>query len=193
MTYEEFDQYIVQQLAVLADTEHNRKKHKALTDLDDIEKQIEAGKVALEKAIANDQYDDAVSLKEDIARLASKAEIVNDIYLQFDKEPECKDDDLRKLSDELVVFYESDHVRLLKERKALLKKLEENYGLMEEGYNAYKPTKEKIDGKTADPNYACNRTFNLVDKDSQSLMDLYDLENMIREYEDDIGRIKSLY
>ncbi len=171
MTYTEFDQYITQKLTALADTEHNQKKHKTLSELEDIMKQIKDKNADLQNAIAGNQYDQAVAIKEDISRLTVKSSIIREVFSELNKVSEYNDDDLKALSDELVNFYDQVRNKILEDRTDIIAALDGNYHLMEEAFEAYKNTKLSINEKAARSDYDHGKIFWIPSKDDSRLMD----------------------
>ncbi len=180
MDYEAFNNTICQKLADLADTETNRKRKATDAEINDISRKIQEQKKALDADIAAEKYDDAVQTKEKISRLESKKAILMNVVKELDAVPEYEDNDLKKLSDEAVDYYDSVLLGLYKSRLKMLEKLEENYRLMEESKQAYMSIKKILDSKTSNPNYANGRTYTIPWDSAPWLSESFDLTKHIQ-------------
>lgn len=188
MKYEDFNASVRQKLDDLADTETNRKRHETDAEINAISQKIQEQTTVLDNYIAEGKYDNAVTVKAEISRLASKQEILMDVAKKLDAIPEYDDKDLRKLSDEVVNYYNSVLKGLYKDRIKILEQLDKNYERMKESKSFYNDIKKLIDSNASDFNYAANRTYGILSNDSQWLKDIDMIQKLIKSIEEDFAR-----
>lgn len=185
MDYTEFRSSIEERLAVLADTDHNRKKKRIEADLNECLKQIKTNKDGLEKALAAEQYDEAVTIKETIARLDSKSALLKETFDQLDKIPVYSDTDLKALSWETTNFFKLEIAENLKNRLDILRQLDDNDQSTKKIIESYEEIKKSIDNKTTNKNYdnsyCCGSSYYF-----ESVNDMYKLEDMIEYLEKEV-------
>lgn len=181
MDYTKFQQSIEERLAALADTDHNRKKKKIEADLDACLRQLEEKNAALKEAITADQYDEAVTIKEEIAKLNSKAALLKDTFRQLNEIAVYSDKDLEVLSRETTNFFNQEIAQNLKNRLKILEQLETNDQITEEIFESYKTIKKLIDTKATNSNYdygySCGRASYY-----KSINDMYKLNKIIESF-----------
>lgn len=161
MDYTELRQSVEQRLAVLADTEHNRKKKRIEADLDSCLGQIGTKETELEEAIATDRYDDAVTIKETLSKLTSKAEMLNDTFNQLNSIPVYDDADLRVISWEITDFFALEVAKNLKCRLEILKGLYDNEQITKGIFDSYWEIKKLVDDKSNAPNRNYDHHYDL--------------------------------
>lgn len=180
----EFESYIKDKLAALADTDKNRKKRQKIAEFNKMQKEISNKKTEVQEAIEAEEYDYAVELKAELAAMQSKKEILAGVVDTVKMLPDYEMEDLTALSKETQDFYNKYLFILYRERLPLLKQLQQNYVRMQDAHNQYLKTKGLIEINFPEGSHAA-LLFSIPDEDSELLHSIWKLEEKIKSMEEE--------
>lgn len=185
MTILEYDGMVQRKLEELADTEKNRKKYQKMEELDTLRNSINAKEQEIKEAMGKEDYDLAVTLKTELARMETKEVLMAEVVNEIRNEPDYDLEDLKRMCMDTQQFYREYEMELLKQRLAVIKELENNMELLKEAERQFDTTVRRIEKNM--PGYGPFKqhgryaSFYVIPEGSPTLNEGWRLEKYIAE------------